>query len=114
MLEMLDLLSVFVFITAFGLALLVFTMFILSYPSLKHAASLRNNIGGKNIDLHIPAGNHILRFIGLYIEKALNEASRFLSILKNDKVLSTLLFGIIILGIMIIGLVSILAMYLIY
>lgn len=111
---MLDMLSVFVVITVFGLALLIFTMFMLSYPSLRHAASLRNNIGGRNIHLHIPAGNHILRFIGLYIEKALNEASRFLSILKNDKVLSALLFGIIILGIMIIGLVSILAMYLVY
>jgi hypothetical protein len=107
-------LSIIIAMTAFGLTLLVFAMFILSYPSLKHAASLRNNISNKSINLHIPTSNHILRLLGLHIEKVLVEGRRFLSILKNDKVLTALLFGIIIFGVIVIGLMAILAMYLFY
>ena len=107
-------LSIIMAVTVFGLALLVFALFILSYPSLRHAASVRSNISGKNVNLHISTSNHILRFITLRIEKTLTEVNRFFSILINDKVLSILLFSIIIFGVMIIGLVTILALYIIY
>ncbi len=104
--------NLYLVITFIGLSLLAFTIYIFTYPAFKHIASYRGNVNSKHAV--IAPRNSFGKVAGQCVDRLFSEIKDFLIIVKDDKVLSAMLFGITVSGLIVAGSLIIIAINLLY